>query len=324
MAAVSSKVKVLTAAAVVALTIGGTATVVYNFAKPKTHTVALRPSASITMSGNGALVGQWWRPRLNQVYGLQAGEMVKHVPKPYIPERSAYFSDVMNDQPHMAGSATSISSSTLFVFDQEPNWKTQQYAVPFTFLSVVRAMTGLRSYDFDGLGDIGSMPLPGDWVIRKGADNSKCLAALQSIVHSEFGKPLQLAPRTVERDVIVARGAMDLQPLPHEFDNCLALYIGTRNGSGVGHTAGSLSDLLGDVGEMLNTKVINETTPPDKQLVWHEYVEPNELKTADQREELLKHISEQSGITFTKERRPVEVWFAQSAKDAKIDTTTAN
>jgi RNA polymerase sigma factor (sigma-70 family) len=321
MAAISSKVKVLTAAAVLALSVGGTATVIYNVNRPKTRTVVLRPTTPVATPSDVTAVGQWWRPRLNQIYGLQGNEVVKHVAGPYIPERNAYFSDVMKEQPRMIKSAVSSSSATLFVFDQEPNWTKQQYE-PFTFLDVVRVMTGLRSVDFEGLGDMGSMRLPGDWVMRQGIDVPQRMAALQSIVNSEFRKPLHLTPRTVERDVFVARGAIDIHSLPKEFNGCVALYIGERKGNGLSTSAGSSADFLGDVGEMLDTKVINETMP-NKQLFWRRYVEAKNVRTSQTREELLKHISEQSGITFTKERRAVEVWFAEPAESAKNDTTAS-
>lgn len=63
----------------------------------------------------------------------------------------------------------------------------------------------------------------------------------------------------------------------------------------------------------MGIKIVNETTPPSKQILWANYVKPQELagsKTAQ--EHVLKNIQGQSGITFRHERRPVEIWFVES------------
>lgn len=321
MAVISTKVKIITAAAVIALLAGGTATVVYKVTRPNTRVVTLSSSAAtpssiapiplITGVGKDA-----WRARLNQVYSLEPGQDLKRVHNPFIPERAAYLSSVMRvgNNPMPASqieSATAANTECFFNFDREPNWTMEVYHT-LNFLEVVKAMTDLRQCDFEGLGDLASLSLPGDWVVRKDTPDPKRIAALQNIINQEFGRNIRLVPRTVERDVLVASGNVSVRPLPKQFANAVAIYLQDRKRN-LSMTAGSVSNFLGDLSDLTGMKIINETTPPRKQIFWSNYVKPQELagsKTAQ--EHVLKNIEDQSGITFRHERRPVEIWFVES------------
>src|SRR6185312_4770165 len=121
----------------------------------------------------------------------------------------------------------------------------------------------------------------------------------------------RLVPRIVERDVLVAGGNVEVHPLPKEFANGVAIYTESRNNH-LSMSGGAVSQFLGDLSDLLGVKIINETTPPSKQIFWTNYVKPQELagsKTAQ--EHVLKNIEDQSGITFRHESRPVEIWFVE-------------
>ena len=319
MAVISAKVKIIATAAVIVLLVGGTATVVYNVARPKSRVVTLGSSGStpsntapiplITSVGKDA-----WRARLNQVYSLQPGQDLKHVPNPFIPERAAYLTSVMSVGNSIRASsidrATAANTACFFNFDREPYWTMEVYHT-LNFLEVAKALTDLRQCDFEGLSDLVSLKLPGDWVVRKDTPKSQRLAALANIVNQEFGQDIRLVPRTVERDVLVASGNVSVHPLPKKSANVVAIYLEDRKRN-LWMTAGSVSDFLGDLSDLTGIKIINETTPPLKQIFWSNFVKPQELagsKTAQ--EHVLKNIADQSGITFRHERRPVEIWFVE-------------
>ena len=312
MAVISTKVKIITAAAVIALLAGGTATVVYSVARPKSHIVTLSSSgtaatnpASIPLITNVAKDA--WRARLNQVYSLEPGQDLKRVPNPFIPERAAFLTSVMRvgDNPMPASqiaAATSASTSCIFNFDREPDWTMEAYNT-LNFLEVAKALTDLRRCDFEGLGDLASLSLPGDWVVRKDTPKAQRLAALANIVNLAFDRNIRLVPRIVERDVLVAGGNVEVHPLPKEFANGVAIYTESRNNH-LSMSGGAVSQFLGDLSDLLGVKIINETTPPSKQIFWTNYVKPQELagsKTAQ--EHVLKNIEDQSGITFRHESR---------------------
>lgn len=321
MAVISTKVKIVTAAAVIALLAGGTATVVYNATKPKTRVVTLNSSGSSATNTTPipllTNVGKdVWRARLNQVYSLEPGQDLKHVPNPFIPERAAYLTSVMsigNSMPaSQVQSATAADTTCIFNFDREPDWAMEIYH-PLNFLEVAGVLTDLRHCDFEGLGDLASLSLPGDWVVRKDTPKPKRLASLQNIINREFGQNIRLVPRTVERAVLVASGNIDVHPLPKEFANDVAIYLESRKNH-LSMSGGPVSQFLGDLSDLVGIKIINETTPASKQIFWANYVKPQELagsKTAQ--EHVLKNIEDQSGITFRHEHRPVEIWFVESS-----------
>jgi hypothetical protein len=82
----------------------------------------------------------------------------------------------------------------------------------------------------------------------------------------------------------------------------------------MGH--GSLQQLLGKVGEQLNIYVVNEAQidPLYADLFdWADYPDSNYSKMGNRREELtdkvLQNLTTQTGLTFTREQRPVDIWF---------------
>jgi hypothetical protein len=205
---------------------------------------------------------------------------------------------------------TNPANTLLLDFDREAHW-TMQAGDPFTFMTLVRSVTELSRVDFDGLDALlANLRLRGDWIVRKGTSTPARLEALASILNSEFGRHIRLVPRTVERDVIVARGVIEIRPLPGEGHE-VAIYLNARSGDGQYHGWGSASTFLGDVGDALKIKMINETTAPSNGFQRHQYIKPEETIPGNARDQFLKNISDQTGMTFTFERRPIEVWFVE-------------
>jgi len=321
MALVSTKIKVVTAAAMLVLMAGGTATVVYKATQPKTHVVALAsagPSPSPALQVPIVTVSEAeWRPNFDRVYSLGPGEVLKHVPGPYITERNAYLGKSLGNMPG-ADWTTSPNSAALYTFDRRSDVNMEN-ADPFTFLGLTQVLCGLRRYDFDGLGPLVSLRMPGDWVRSKGTPGPQLLEGLAEILGSQFGRPVRFVPRTVERDLLVASGAVKIHSLPKEMGNdMVAIYADKRSdtgSAGFGMRAGPVTDFLGEVGELVGLKAINETTPKSKQCFWHYYLEPDTILSSSTRDEVLKNISDQMGISFKVERRPVEIWFVDSPRD---------
>lgn len=318
MAVVSTKVKIITTVAVLTLTLGGTATVVYKITQPKTHIVALgsaSPSPSPAPVPIPTVSEAEWRPNFDRVYSLGPGEVLKHVPGPYIPERNAYLGKSFGNMPGSAWT-TSSSSAALYTFDRQSDVNMESRD-PYTFLGLTQVLTGLRRYDFDGLGPLASLRMPGDWVRRGGAPGPQLLKGLAEILGSQFGRQVRFVPRIVEREVLVASGPVAIHSLPKEMGNdMVAIYLDKRpntNSAGFGMRAGPVTDFLGEVGELVGLKAINETTPKNKQCFWHYYLKPDTILSSSMGQEVLKNVSDQTGISFKVERRPVEIWFVESS-----------
>ena len=86
-----------------------------------------------------------------------------------------------------------------------------------------------------------------------------------------------------------------------------------------GRRYGGLSNFLGTVGEQLNTYMVNEAQADNQAyFAWIASNDSNALKMGDRREEMtaqvLKNITDQTGLTFTHEKRFVDVWFITEDK----------
>lgn len=319
MAAVSTKVKLITTAAILALTLGGTATVIYKVTQePQTRVLAINPDAAPSAAPAAAAIPvageEAWRTRFNEVYSLAPAEVLKRIPTPYILERNAYFTSITR-----AGGGMPVPSlggisvaAALFNFDQQPQASMLLFYRQFDFLGLAQALAGLRSLDFDRLGSLRSLSLPGDWVWRRGTAGPVVMEALQEILAKDFGRQIRFVRRTVDRDVIVATGTIQLHKLPKEMNDTVAIYVGKRTGDGLSVSGGSTSEFVSELGETLGVKAISDAAPIDKQFSWKLYVKPEQMRQPGAREELLKNISEQTGIVFTMERRRVEIWFVES------------
>jgi hypothetical protein len=131
---------------------------------------------------------------------------------------------------------------------------------------------------------------------------------------------LHFTKQSVERDVIVAHGtAKDLNR-----NTPVQIYSEQSKVRRGGSGSGTLQDFLGLIGEKLNTYVVNEaktatTEPPvSAGFRWEYYPDSDYSKMGNRREELtnlvLKYIAGQTGLTFTRERRFVDVWFVTEEK----------
>jgi hypothetical protein len=94
------------------------------------------------------------------------------------------------------------------------------------------------------------------------------------------------------------------------------IYSEKQNVRGGGTGSGNLQRLLGTVGEQLNTYIVDEAQTDSQYsnlFEWAYYPDSNYLKMGNRREELtnkvLKNLSSQLGLTFTREQRSVEMWM---------------
>jgi hypothetical protein len=126
--------------------------------------------------------------------------------------------------------------------------------------------------------------------------------------------------RQVERDVVVVRGRYHYSPLSGRSDNQIEIYgkqLGDRETGGGG--AGQFQDFLRWVGAWIERPVVNEVEgPPKGNVGWH-YNARSPFTEKERREDhdeklVLQHLHEQTGLTFTRERRPIRILFIERAK----------
>ena len=127
--------------------------------------------------------------------------------------------------------------------------------------------------------------------------------------------------RQVERDVVVARGTYHHTPLEGRAANTIEIY-GKQvvpGGGGAGGGGGDFAMFLKWVGEWIGRSVVSGVeAPPKEQIAWYcnernPFIE--QTRREDHEEALvLRHLQEQTGLAFARERRPIRILFIARAK----------
>lgn len=126
--------------------------------------------------------------------------------------------------------------------------------------------------------------------------------------------------RTVERDVVVARGVYRPSPIAGRAKDEVEIY-GKKivpAGGGAGGGSGTYSEFLKWVGEWIERPIVSEVRPsPPNRLSWfYNSTGKHEGKRREDRDEalVLQHVHEQTGLAFARERRPIRILFIEKAK----------
>ena len=251
-----------------------------------------------------------WRSRFEAVYKLKDGEVLRYVPPPFIPERAEYY---RTEEP---GQAKAVPRGPdFFIIQQDKNGQLQPFMTAFGYKQhslqqILDGSLGFWRYEFDAPDELLNLNLPGDWTIRENANRETLLAALEPIVFKATRRNIHFEKRTVEREVIVAQGRIKT-----DWETKIQIYAENSKG-GYGQGSGNLQQFLGRVGELLNVYIVNEAQINllnGDLYQWRFYDDADFSKMVNRREELtdkvLKNLTTQTGLTFTHEQRPVDIWF---------------
>jgi len=173
----------------------------------------------------------------------------------------------------------------------------------------------------EGDADLVNREINGDWVYRKGVPPEKLIPALEAILQREFRLRITLAFRQVEHDVVVARGRYRYSPVAGRSKNQVEIYGNqiVPDGGGAGGGAGKFPEFLKSVGEWIDRPVVSDVeAPPQDNIEWF-YNARSPFTKQMQREDhdessVLKHLQEQTGLTFTRETKPIRVLFIERPK----------
>jgi hypothetical protein len=189
---------------------------------------------------------------------------------------------------------------------------------------VVRELPDLMRMDIgpleiEGDADLLKMRVRGDWVAREGVPAEQLITPLEAILQRALRQRIALAIRRIERDVVVARGRYRHSPLPGHVEGKIEVYAREFDptGNSISGT-GSFPRFLESVGEWIGRSVVNEVESSPKHIVWHhnERDPSTEQTRREDRDEamVLKHLQEQTGLTFTREKRPMRILFVERPK----------
>jgi hypothetical protein len=198
---------------------------------------------------------------------------------------------------------------------------------------LLRILAGIPPEEVEGDRDLRwNVPVRGDFVVREGAAAEKVVPRLEEILNQELNVPVKLTLGEVDRTVYVlsgkykftpARGGAenhielyskelykDLSPIPPGADRPLPL--------GADWGGGDLAQFAQALGRFVDRRVVlGKVEGQPAQVGWHENQtgEAPQLWEAEHAlEPVLKHVTEQAGLTVTKETRRVRALVVERKK----------
>jgi hypothetical protein len=213
-----------------------------------------------------------------------------------------------------------------------------------TVAHLIESFTGIHSYEMQGDLKLKWTCVPGDWVILDGVPAEKMLQGLEAVFRDECKLPVRLRLVEKDRQTIVAEGTYNYRPLPgrstvtedhkygyegndlQDYDQ-LEIFEQDRDGL-TDEQSGSLGQLLSFLTQIIDRPVIGgdiklpadmtSTKPSEREhlLEWRSrnvrLREALEKGTLDEAA-ILKHLGEQTGLSFSEKPRRVRVLEIQSS-----------
>ncbi len=263
-----------------------------------------------------------WRRQFEATYRLSSGENVKHVQPPYIAARAEYY----RLDPSTRDQAKSIPKAPDYFVFHDDGRKLQKWGMSFggghsTLQQVLRHAFQMRSYELEGVGNVLTMNVDGDWVFRgeimTDIKTEEMLRELGEVLGREKKRSMRFEKQTVDREVIVAHGSYRLKPEESGKPKQVEIYASNAKDSNNGIGSGVMKEFLDSLGDTLRTPVIDETDGSGMRFEWQfhrdVFTAPDDDATlARITTKVLTNIQTQTGLTFTHETRPVPVWVVSA------------
>ncbi|MEZ6053101.1 MAG: hypothetical protein R3C02_17215 [Planctomycetaceae bacterium] len=274
----------------------------------------------------------------NHGYGLKPSQAVQRVAPPFPDVRMDYY---LISHPSQAEAIPDGPSGMVFRWENDKlrNWSmTFGGRDGYSMTEVFDALLGIKSQEIEGEADLLNQGLPGDWIVRTDAAKEDVLEQLTSILRDELNLNVRLEFRTVKRDVYVATDRYEFTPLAGQkgegelqltdekiqTDRVQIFGKELKPNSGAGGGTGEFDEFLGWLGRWIDAPIVSEVTErPSRQISWR--LHENSFKThpsrrdaheAERREAhdadlVLKNITKQTNLRFTKETRPIPILFVE-------------
>lgn len=170
--------------------------------------------------------------------------------------------------------------------------------------SVIKSVCGLGDAEIEGPNKLLQTSVTGDFLFRLGSPTQKRVAELEKILWDELQLRVQLNLEEEPRKVFVAEGTFQLKPLP-KHPGAVVLYSEAGpdgpdiNGWGGG--SGSFREFLEATANHIQRRIVNGVqSPPKTQVEWF-------FTGSQGADAVLKHVTEQTGVTFREETRTMRV-----------------
>jgi RNA polymerase sigma factor (sigma-70 family) len=265
-----------------------------------------------------------------KLYSLKDDEVVKYLPQPFSPGRDEFIMDAQKPRNGRGGggfggggfgngNGLSAPTAAIVLWDEQDARVTAGYGGRRTALTVANAVRGIATrMDEEVIGDndILNMTLPGDFVVRRGADQEKILAAMQKIISDRLNKPCIVKLADTPSEVYVLSGQWKFNAIDNADETQFVhLFDKDRNdqrGQGNGAAPPKAFAVVG-ISRFINAPVIIEATDLPQIIHFKTHYDVNPPDPA----KVLDHVTQQTGLTWKKETRNTRKIIVEASKQQK-------
>jgi hypothetical protein len=314
--AMSTTAKVVAGLSLLAILIAGGMGVITQIDRSSQATKALSTSTPAAVSSDDVKA-------FRAVYALQPGENFKIIPPPFIPQRwppiwmsnyPAIASQIGGDPVVDCLFIRQLPDGTYKPVEGEdsggngaglPGLTVRELALqcPAPHLGPV------RPWQIEGDATLLAMHLPGDVLIRDGATTEQMLAGIADALSLKLGRRVAFTNSRPKRDVVFVSGTTSQEKIHLKISasiNSGKAVFPTHASSQLYRMLDYLTDLTGQL-FLDQTQNSNENGPVI--YAWDVQTADNDDKPTDQAMgEMLRELSDQTGLTFQRELRSVDVW----------------
>ena len=312
-------------AATLLLTIGLAATGAWSLARTPAHPAGPAPAAAAPPVLAAVPAEDPGLAEFRKVYRLDPAQVVKRIPPPFaawrLADAEARFPFIKENRERRGHLNTLIYRERGGVLKNPSMSFGSPMARGQWLVNLLEGVAGFPAQDVEGPKDLLETPIEADWVVAAEAPPERRVAELDAILHEECKLPIRLRLHEKEREVVVARGRFELKPVLAGVD-AIQFYGATLtpNGGG-GGGKGTVAECLTWLGRFVepHRRIMDEVEArPAGPVSWSlNFRSPfTERMTQEDRgdEAVLRHVAEQTGLTFTVEVRKVPILTVERAE----------
>jgi RNA polymerase sigma factor (sigma-70 family) len=302
------KAKSIAAAVIAFATLGGAIYVGKKFIMPDDTPKTVPVTAPVT-SIPQPTTDPNWQSRFNSLYSLAPGEVLKHIPPPFIPERSSYFSTL-----NYGINYDRNSRDMWFTFEWDGHLKQMFFSTgsPSVGTALFNGL-GIHPYQIESKRDQWKIRLEGDLICLKTASPDQRMQAFAPVLSNALGRPVRFQMAHVIRDAIVLRGKLQPPTQPDGRPEVINLVAGplTPVAKNRPRTAGTnQSTLAEELERQLRLQVVDQTDSLYRGgiSITTDGVPYDIAKSPAQLQSVLDNLKQQTSLRITLEPRSVDIW----------------
>jgi hypothetical protein len=236
---------------------------------------------------------------------MRKGEVLKHIAPPFPASRDAWFYDKHNADAIRIGGVP----ASMVLRSQKEAVTLQGFSVGgngMPLSALLRNVADADPHEITGDRVLLETFIPGDFVFSSSASKDQVVKRLTAVLNDELSIDIQIRSVPNEQEVYVMRG--EYKPSPTE-----------KKPRRI-EVSGQFQEFIDCLSGWIEHPIISEVQqPPASEIHWYAQLEDvwaiERENKAESVEQLLEHITRQTGLSFTKEMREASVWRVELSEE---------